>query len=255
MRSSTRIVSVILAVLLMGALAYIGLGWTQSDDPVDAGVQVTQPAPTIPSASPTASLDASATATAEPATSTPEPSPTPTVRPTRGPTSTPTATRPPPTPTITPTPIPPSTELARLLFPEFGVDVAVEARGLGPGGVMETPTAPNLVAWYRFSAEPTKSGNIVLAGHVDYAGYGPAAFWKLHDLRLGDHIEIQTKDGRRFAYYVVSIDTVPADTPPDEFVSATATEQVTMITCTGGFERSTLSYNSRLIVRAVPVPQ
>lgn len=256
MGTSARAASIVILILAAAALAYLGLGWTRSDsddDPERLAAQPTASAPPMTATMPptaTASPTPAPVVDEDPASATSSPTTSPTPRATSTPTQTPT----PAPPTATATPVTPSTELARLMLPSIGVDAQVEARGLGAGGVMEDPTSPNLVAWYSFSAQPTASGNIVMAGHVDYAGFGPAVFWKLHDLRLGDRIEIEVKDGRRFAYHVVSIETVGADASPDEIVGSSGVELVTLITCTGGFERSSLSYDKRLIVRAEPIP-
>jgi LPXTG-site transpeptidase (sortase) family protein len=109
------------------------------------------------------------------------------------------------------------------------------------------------VAYYDFSqwpglgGLPGKGGNVVLAGHVDYIRYGPAVFWRLHELEVGDTMEIQMADGTTATYKVEfnkQLDASAADWTP--IVEATADESITLITCGGQFEAG--HYNNRQIV-------
>ena len=145
-------------------------------------------------------------------------------------------------------------QIVRVSAPRIKLDAAVEVLGLTADGGMQDPRSPTAVAWYDFSGRPGSAGNVVLAGHVDYYNYGPAVFWRLRDLKLGDEIELALEDGSVLRYAVASLTYYDAASAPvDEIVGRTAHEQVTLITCGGSFNRSTLDYNQRLIVRAIRV--
>jgi LPXTG-site transpeptidase (sortase) family protein len=123
--------------------------------------------------------------------------------------------------------------------------------GVDGNGTMQSPTNPVDVAWYRFSARPGQVGNMVMAGHVDYANYGPAVFWFLQDLVPGDEIRVTTETGAVYSYRVTSLATYPEATAPvAEIVGPTDTEMLTLITCAGTFNRSSRAYDRRLVVRA-----
>ena len=63
------------------------------------------------------------------------------------------------------------------------------------------------------------------------------------------------EDGSSFAYSVVSAQVYDADSAPvQEIVGPTANETLTLITCTGVFDRNVLEYNKRLVVRAERSP-
>jgi LPXTG-site transpeptidase (sortase) family protein len=90
-----------------------------------------------------------------------------------------------------------------------------------------------------------------MAGHVNYLGHGPAVFARLTELRPGDEIVLETESGRRFAYRVLALSThedLPAEVA--KAVGPTEDEVVTLITCTGSFDRATGLYDRRLVVRA-----
>ena len=76
--------------------------------------------------------------------------------------------------------------LARIRVPSIGVDAAIENKNITRDGVMESPSGPDVVAWYDFSAKPGLGGNAVFSGHVDYVQRGPAVFWDLRKLVDGD---------------------------------------------------------------------
>ena len=79
---------------------------------------------------------------------------------------------------------------------------------VGTDGQMPNPNGPEDVAYYDFSqwdglgGLPGKGGNVVMAGHVDYINYGPAVFWRLHELEPGDTVEIQLADGTTVTYKI-----------------------------------------------------
>jgi LPXTG-site transpeptidase (sortase) family protein len=144
-----------------------------------------------------------------------------------------------------------SAPIVRVGVPRVGINARVEILSLDAAGVMQDPKKPDMVAWYDFSARPGQLGNVVIAGHVDYINYGPAVFWRLRDLKPGDRIEVELADGTLFAYDVETLNYYDVATAPvKEITGPTPYEAITLITCGGSFNRSNLSYNQRLIVRA-----
>jgi sortase (surface protein transpeptidase) len=131
------------------------------------------------------------------------------------------------------------------------VDAEVERRPI-VNGVMTNPTGPFVVAWYGATGRPGEpNGNVVLAGHVDYAGVGPAVFARVGELQAGDHIELTSEDLSSYRYSVTISQFFDAATAPvEEIIGPTDVESVTLITCGGVFDAATQSYDQRLIVRA-----
>src|SRR5581483_4221664 len=141
--------------------------------------------------------------------------------------------------------------VARLRIPRIKVDADVITKGIGPDGSMEVPDNATDVAWYGFSARPGTGGNAVFSGHVDFHGVGPAVFWDLGKLDEGDTIEVALADGTTYDYAVAGKGVFEADNAPvDQIVGPTDGDAVTIITCTGTFNRSTHQYDKRLVVRA-----
>jgi LPXTG-site transpeptidase (sortase) family protein len=154
-----------------------------------------------------------------------------------------------------PTEVPSQAAVTRIEVPSLAIDAPVVSLGVLTDGVMESPHTPTDVGWYRFSAQPGTVGNAVFAGHVDYANYGPAVFYHLKELKFGDIIRVQLADGSSFAYSVVSAQVYNADDAPvQEIVGPTPNETITLITCTGVFDRNVLEYDKRLVVKAERSP-
>jgi LPXTG-site transpeptidase (sortase) family protein len=143
----------------------------------------------------------------------------------------------------------------RLVIPKIGVNAPFSFKVVASDGQMPNPNGPEDVAYYDFSQWPNlgglpgKGGNVVVAGHVDYIRYGPAVFWRLHELAAGDMITVRMKDGTEYNYRVEFDKAVdPGNADWTELVQATSDESITLITCSGQFEAG--HYNHRQIVWA-----
>ena len=134
-----------------------------------------------------------------------------------------------------------------------GVYSAVETREI-VDGELAPPSGPWVVAWYLQSARPGESGNVVMSGHVDYWNVGPAVFAGLGTLEEGEVIEVTDAAGTAYDYAVAWVRTYPVDalTPTQlrEIVGPTAEPSLTLITCSGDFDRDRGEYLMRLVVRA-----
>ena len=121
-------------------------------------------------------------------------------------------------------------------------------------GVMQNPTGPWVVSWYKETARLGETGNAVLAGHVDYWDVGPAVFYNLGRLEEGDRINLTGEDGVVYTYEVEWTELYDnADAPLDEIVGPTEDESLTLITCGGEFDARSGEYLSRFVVRATRV--
>ncbi|MBI4504737.1 MAG: class F sortase [Chloroflexi bacterium] len=159
-----------------------------------------------------------------------------------------------PTPAATPTPLPPPEpgpdgSVGRLIIPRIGVNAPIIVLGVNGRGEMQTPQAPQVVAWYDFSAQPAAAGNVVVSGHLDF-GTSIAVFWRLRELEAGDEMRVEWADGRTYRYFVGWKNTYPnGQEPVAEIVGPTPQQTITLITCIGIFNRAIRNYDQRLVVR------
>jgi LPXTG-site transpeptidase (sortase) family protein len=142
--------------------------------------------------------------------------------------------------------------ISRLVVAQLAIDAPIEVLGVDSDGVMQAPDGPTDVGWYNFSSLPGQGKNIVVSGHVDYHAYGPAVFWRLHELHQGDAVQLLLEDQSVVTYRVVSSKSYDSNNAPvQEIIGSTPSETLTLITCGGTFDARTRQYDERLVVRAM----
>ncbi|MEU4859502.1 class F sortase [Kitasatospora aureofaciens] len=161
-----------------------------------------------------------------------------------------------PTGTAKPTPAPAVPPLAasvptRIRIPAIKVDAPVTGLGLTPSQQLDTPPTDqrNLTGWYRDGTAPGAAGNALVVGHADTRS-GPAVFYRLGLLRVGDTVEVSRKDRRVAVFTVDSVRVIPKRDFPDALVyGPTERAELRLITCGGKFDRKT-GYESNTVVFA-----
>jgi sortase (surface protein transpeptidase) len=94
---------------------------------------------------------------------------------------------------------------------------------------------------------PGAPGDAVIEGHAGYTGK-PMIFGKLVSLRPGDRIIVVLGDGTRRLFLVVSTTRVPVGAAPKGLAEPYGLPRLTLITCTGHFDKASYSYSERLVV-------
>jgi sortase (surface protein transpeptidase) len=165
-----------------------------------------------------------------------------------------------PTAPVTATPAAPTTPTAAIAAQGPPVEVVIPAIGvrstlvrlhLNPDGTLQVPTDVTRAGWYSDGPAPGDGGTSVIVGHVDSVR-GPAIFYRLPALRIGDVILTRAADGAvtRFAVYKLARYGKTAF-PANQVYTATGRAELRLITCTGVFDRATGHYLSNLVVYAV----
>jgi len=140
----------------------------------------------------------------------------------------------------------------RLMIPKIGVNATIEARGLDANRTMLTPRDYRDVAWYNLGPMPGRPGNALLNGHVNW-WTGSAVFTRLSELRTGDIVFVVRGDGNRLRFKVTGRSVVTAGARIASLFAPSRVATLTLITCTGSWDPSTLSDTHRLLVSAVLV--
>jgi len=145
----------------------------------------------------------------------------------------------------------------RLDIPAIGVHTPISAIGLRGDGTLDVPPlrsdAP--AGWYQGSPTPGEPGPAVVVGHVDTARDGPAVFFRLRELKVGDPLSVRRADRSVARFKVVRVASYPKKAfPSDEVYGPTAGPSLRLITCGGSFDRSRGSYRSNIVVFASVVP-
>jgi len=141
-------------------------------------------------------------------------------------------------------------EPLRVRIPGIEVDAPITDLGLNDDGTLEVPSDFDDTGWYTGRSVPGELGPSVVVGHVD-STRGPAVFFRLRDLVVGDRIQIDRSDGL-VAWFEVT-DTVLVDKdefPTEQVYAATDEPTLRLITCGGSFDRTERSYRGNVIVYA-----
>jgi LPXTG-site transpeptidase (sortase) family protein len=141
----------------------------------------------------------------------------------------------------------------RVRVPRIGVDSSLVSLALDKAGKLEAPKVYDKAGWYSGGPAPGDVGPAVLAGHVDSKA-GPAVFYRLHELKVGDKIEVRR--GRDTVTFTV---TGVTKHPKDRFPTAavygpTPGPELRLVTCGGVFDRLRNSYRDNVVVFAVAQP-
>lgn len=141
----------------------------------------------------------------------------------------------------------------RLEIGMLRVDAPVEDYGVARNGEMDVPNNTRDVAWYRYGPSPGEPGSAVLAAHVDLGGR-KGVFYRLGTLEPGDIVTVVYDDGTSKDFRVEArAEYTKEELPIEAIFSRDGDPVLTLITCGGGFNPSLRSYDSNVVVYAVPV--
>jgi hypothetical protein len=121
-------------------------------------------------------------------------------------------------------------------------------------GVLGLPSNIARAGWWRDGAAPgDRSGAMLIAGHVDSAGAGPGAFFRLHNARVGAPVRVATAGGRSFLYRVASVRNYGKRALPTSIFAAGGPPRLVLVTCGGRFDPARGHYPDNVVLVAVPV--
>lgn len=137
------------------------------------------------------------------------------------------------------------------------LDAAIEQQQI-EDGVMQNPSGPFVVAWYKETGRLGETqNNVVLAGHLDYWDVGPAVFYDLWKLEAGNKVKVTGKNGVVFVYkieWVKEYKLADMDSATiQEIIGPTKNESLTLITCGGTFDYDSGEYESRIVARGARI--
>lgn len=139
---------------------------------------------------------------------------------------------------------------ARIEIPSIGVSSRLDRLDRMADGAIAAPPDWQTAGWYRRGAKPGQPGPAVILGHVD-STTGPAVFYRLRRLAVGDEIRIVREDGSTVRFAVQRSAHYPkARFPTSDVYLPTPEPTLRLITCGGPFDRDAGSYRENLVVFA-----
>ena len=152
-----------------------------------------------------------------------------------------------PPPTYVAKPIPRSRPV-HLSIPIIGVSVPLSVLTLNKNGTVNVPTSFSEPGWYSGDRSPGQKGSAVILGHVDNH-HGPAVFYNLDKLKLGNRVDVTLTNGRKLVFAVIGERMYKKTNFPDKLVYGTRTyPALQIVTCGGIFDPSTGHYLSNIVV-------
>ncbi len=139
----------------------------------------------------------------------------------------------------------------KLSIPKINLNTDFETPlGLNEDREVETPKSFDKVGWYKYSPVPGVIGPAVVLGHVDSKN-GPAVFFSLGQLEVGDDIFINRDDGLVAHFKVDFLERYEQKEFPTQKVYGNIDYAgLRLVTCSGIYLRGQQRYTHNLVVYA-----
>jgi sortase family protein len=138
----------------------------------------------------------------------------------------------------------------RVSIPAIHVNSGLQRLGREADGTLQPPTKWAVAGWYAGGVIPGQVGPAVITGHVDSTS-GPAVFFRLSKLAIGDRVTVDAADGSHTTFVVDRIQRfVKAHFPTEQVYGPVPVPELRLVTCTGRFDRGARSYVDNLVVSA-----
>lgn len=135
-----------------------------------------------------------------------------------------------------------------ITIPKIGVSAHLTELGLNKNRTVEVPTQWAIPGWYKYGPTPGQEGSAVILGHVD-STQGPAVFYRLADLRLGNLVYVREADGKTLHFAVIGLREYSKKDFPDKLVYGPRKyAALQLVTCGGVFDPQTGHYLSNIVV-------
>ncbi len=140
-----------------------------------------------------------------------------------------------------------------LKIPSLSIEASII--GVTKEELNRLPHNGDTIFWYQDGVNPGGRGSAVLAGHFDdYEG--PAIFYSLKDLTLGDMVYVVDKNKNILMFKVEEVTIYHRKQAPiDQVFMLNDGAYLQLITCDGYYSRKDLTHSHRLIVKAKRVGQ
>lgn len=137
----------------------------------------------------------------------------------------------------------------RIKIPTLAIDASFsEPLGLTAEGEIEVPKDYVSVGYYKNGPTPGELGPAVVLGHVDSVD-GPAVFFSLGQLEVGNEIMIERADGTVATFAVTEIErNEQSEFPTTKVYSNLNYAGLRLITCSGVYSHEKLRYSHNLII-------
>ncbi|MGW1060239.1 class F sortase [Micromonospora rubida] len=139
-----------------------------------------------------------------------------------------------------------------LAVPAIRVSAPVAPVGQAPDGSVDVPPLAKAdeTGWYDRGPTPGEPGRAVIVGHVDTKN-GPAVFYDLGKLKVGDRIEVTRADGDVVLFAVDSVEHFGKDAlPADRVYGDDGPPGLRLITCGGPWVGGRTGYADNVVAFA-----
>ncbi|WP_370518226.1 class F sortase [Micromonospora sp. AMSO31t] len=140
----------------------------------------------------------------------------------------------------------------RLAVPAIKITAPVTPVGQARDGSIAVPplTEHHQTGWYNRGAVPGDPGRAIIVGHVDTKS-GPAVFYRLHELKPGDRIEVTREDRSVVTFKVDTVEYFDkANLPADRVYGESGPAELRLITCGGEWVGGHTGYQDNVIAFA-----
>ncbi len=125
----------------------------------------------------------------------------------------------------------------------------IQKVGVNSSNAITAPSNINFAGWYTGSVKPGEVGLSIIDGHVS-GKYSDGIFKNLKNLRSGDRFDIEYGDKSIVNFEVIEVITAPVGSSAEYLFEKKQKipAQLNLITCGGKYNKSTETFESRVIV-------